>query len=288
MTYTRNKKKGKTPQKTPEQNLQNSPTQTPKSSRNASSSPKKDRPSSLKMVSTSISNLEENLKTLLQGETVDKDIVNALNLFSDALKEVSKHLYSEDDKKVELKRDLEDEKDIRKQSHLRGRFMITSPSKGEDLVGNAEKFKDDKTGEQIIQHVKDLARDKYKVEISEAEISTCYALKTGGIVLGLWNQGRGSAFQRIVSQIKSNKDVDKEKNVYFNFMLTKKRNTLLFNVRKMKSTEGVNIKKFFTDEFGSITVVTGDGEKEKITGIYDKENDTMRTLSVEELWAKYQ
>ena len=283
MTYTRTKKKGKTPQKTPEQNLQNSPTQTPKSSRNASSSPKKDRPSSLKMVSTSISNLEENLKTLLQGETVDKDIVNALNLFSVALKEVSKHLYSEDDKKVELKRDLEDEKDIRKQSHLRGRFMITSPSKGEDLVGNAEK-----TGEQIIQHVKDLARDKYKVEISEAEISTCYALKTGGIVLGLWNQGRGSAFQRIVSQIKSNKDVDKEKNVYFNFMLTKKRNTLLFNVRKMKSTEGVNIKKFFTDEFGSITVVTGDGEKEKITGIYDKENDTMRTLSVEELWAKYQ
>ena len=43
--------------------------------------------------------------------------------------------------------------------------MITSPPGHEDLVGNADRFKDDKTGENIIKHVTELAMKKYKVEI---------------------------------------------------------------------------------------------------------------------------
>ena len=286
---TRGGKKKNTPRETP-----NTPEKTPKKNTPTPTSPQNSaspsssgtlRPSSLSMVSEAISKLEEHLNTFEQEDegVDDTPIVQALKLFTVAVKEVSKHLYSEEKKKVVIKKELDDEKDEQRQAHLRGKFMISSPPRGDDLVGNAEKYKDDKSGDKIVQDVIKLAKDKYKVEIPEREISTCYALKNGGIVLGLWHLGRGSAFQRLGSAIRSNKDVDKEKNVYFNYMLTQKRNTLLFTVRKIKRTEDGKIQKFFTDEYGNITIVSKDGEKERIT--YTLE--TMKTLSVEELEAKY-
>lgn len=294
MVPTKKTKKGraspqKTPQKAHQQNLQNSPTQTPNTSRKTPTSPKKDRPSTLKMVSSSISKLEGIINTFMEDETElgKESIAGALRQFTEALKDVSKHLYSEEDEKVELRKELDDEKDAQKQVNLRGRFMITSPPGHEDLVGNADRFKDDKTGEKIIKHVTELAMKKYKVEIPRQEISTCYALKKGGIVLGFWHQGKESAYQRLVSAIKSNKDVDKELNVYFNYMLTKTRNTLLFNVRKIKK-DGGKITKFFTDEYGNITVMNENGDKERITYTLDKDKNIMKTMSVEELKGKYQ
>ena len=128
-----------------------------------------------------------------------------------------------------------------------------------------------------------VAREKYKVEIPEDEISTCYALKKGGIVLGLWHFGRGSAFQRLSGAIKSGKDVNLEMNVFFNFMLTKKRNNLLFNVRELRRKEDSKIKKFYTDENGTITVLTTEGEKERITFSVDSK----RTINEEELLSKF-
>ena len=99
----------------------------------------------------------------------------------------------------------------------------------------------------------------------------------------IWHFGRGSAFQRLVTAIKSNKDVDKNLNVFFNYMLTKKRSTLLYNVRELKRKEGSKIKKFYTDENGSITVLTEEGEKQKITFTVE----SRRTISTDELISKF-
>ena len=99
------------------------------------------------------------------------------------------------------------------------------------MVKSAEQVKDEDG--DIIDHVIDLANKKYKVKLPKEEISNCYHLKNGGIVLSLWKLGGGSAFQQIVTAIKKN-EVIKEHNVYFNFMLTRRRNNLLYAVRQLK------------------------------------------------------
>ena len=220
-----------------------------------------------------IANLEQQLKPF----DFEEKLADAFNLLSTAVKEISKHLQNDE----KHKRDLDDERDDHKQKSLKGKFVITSPKTGQDLVGNNDNYKDE---EEVIKAAIDLARKKYKVEIPENEISNCYALKKGGIVLGLWQFGRGSAFQRLVTAIKSNKDVYKDVNVFFNFMLTKRRNTLLYNVRELKRKEGSKIRKFYTDENGCITVLTTEGEKEKITFSWESQ----RTINEAELWNKFQ
>ena len=245
---------------------------TPVSSRK--STKRKTSNSSLSKISEAIDNLNTHLQSV--DKEVDPQLAKAFTLLTEAVKEISKHLNDED----KLKRESDDEKDDMKQRGLRGKFVITSPKKGVDLVGDSAKYKNDN---EVVKAVIDLAKEKYKVEIPEDEISTCYALKKGGIVLGLWRFGRGSAFQRLAGAIKSGRDVDKDMNVFFNFMLTKKRNNLLYNVRELKRKEESKIKKFYTDENGTITVLTAEGEKERITFTAD----SRRTISEEELISKF-
>ena len=278
-----------TPQKTPQQTHQNTPQHNPKNDQN---SPRKDRPPTLSAVSNSIKELDNILKPLLDEATEHPELNNehltaALKFLTEAIKDVSRHLYNENTKNKETEvrmREHDDEMDAQKQMNLRGKFVITSPPGGEALVKSVESFKDDKV--KVLDHVIDLAERKYKVKIPKEDISTCYHLKKGGIVLGLWNLGRGSAFHRILTNIKSNKEVDKELNVYFNYMLTRKRNSLLYAVRQLKKEK--KISKFFNDEHGNISVESNKGEKDRVTYIFDKSAKVMRTLSIEELQQKYQ
>ena len=230
--------------------------------------------SSLAKMSEAITTLDTQLKSLGLD---DEKLADAFNYISAAIAEISNHLQNEDT----LKRESEDEKDDQKQKSMKGKFIITSPKNGVDLVGKADTYKNE---DEVVETVINFAKDKYKVDIPENEISTCYALKKGGIVLGFWNFGRGSAFQKLVSAIKSNKDVNKNMNVYFNYMLTKKRNNLLYKVRELKRKEGAKIKKFFTDENGTISVLTENGVKERITFSLE----SRRTISEEELVRKFQ
>ena len=150
--------------------------------------------------------------------------------------------------------------------------MIKSPEQVKEEPGD------------IFDHVIDLAFKKYSVKIPKEEIASCYHLKKGGIVLCLWKLGVGSAFQGLVNNIKSNV-VNKEHNVYFNFMLTRTRNNLLYAVRQLKKK--TNITKFFTDENGNISVKVGDKGKERVTYFFDETANVMRTLTTEELATKY-
>ena len=69
-------------------------------------------------------------------------------------------------------------------------------------------------------------------------------------------------------------------NIYFNFMLTKRRSTLLFEARKLKRS--LKITKFVSDETGAITIQKDD-TKEKIASKVDKETGQVKTWTVKEL-----
>ena len=280
-----NKSPAKSSQKTHQETPQNTPQKTPDRTPQKSPHPApKGPPHTLKAVSDSLTLLENILKPLLDGTTEHSDVNNVLTVLTQAVKDISKHLYSEDKKKVEVEvkmRERDDEIDAQKQINLKGKFVITSPPGGDPMVKSAEEFKDEKNN--IIDHVIDLAHKKYKVTVPKEEISSCYHLKKGGIVLSFWNLGRGSAFQKIVTNIKKN-DVNKEYNVFFNFMLTRRRSNLLYEVRQHKKDK--DISKFFTDENGNISIQMENEAKERITYFYEKSTKAMRTLTIEELKAK--
>ena len=101
-----------------------------------------------------------------------------------------------------------------------------------------------------------------------------------------FNTSAGSAFQRLATDIKSKKG--QEHNVYFNFMLTKRRSHLLFEVRKLKQNK--DIFKYYSDEDGNISMKVNQNDKksEKLTNIRTKNSSMLRVLSVDELHEKVQ
>ena len=141
-------------------------------------------------------------------------------------------------------RDVEDDLDEEKQKNLKGKFIISSS----DKRGKESLFKDDETlkaeKKDLADHVIDLALKKYEVTLPKADIAYCTRVHSGGIIFSLWNQKPGSAYHSLCKNIKSTKNL--ATNVYFNFMLTKRRSTLLFEARKLKRDN--MISKFLSDE----------------------------------------
>jgi hypothetical protein len=91
-------------------------------------------------------------------------------------------------------------------------------------------------------------------------------------------------YDEMVKAIKSGKN--RETPVYFNFMLTRRRNDLLYHVRQGKRSG--NIFRFFSDCDGSITIIQREGESRvRITDTYDFASKTQSTMLVEELEASY-
>ena len=190
----------------------------------------------------------------LNNETLTK----SLEFLKTAVEDLEKY----GDEKSKVKIESEDEADAQNQKNLRGKFIVTS-------FGDRVKIDDELKAGNIshVAHAKELALSKYVVDISDSEIASCYSLKKGGMVLSLWNLSQGSAFQKLVRIIKKNEG-KKDVNLYFNFMLTRRRSTLLYEIRKLKRT-GM-ITKFFSDENGSISVQKDKDEKKKITNRFEE------------------
>ena len=211
----------------------------------------------------------------------NKGLTEALDLLKAAFESLTSYLKDEQKEKEEISAKVrinEDAVDTQQQKNLKGRFVITSsgqnPLVKTDAILKAENI-------SLVKHVKDLANKKYGVEIPDGEIKTCYFLKKGGIVLHLQQLGPGSAFQQIVETIKTNKSF-KEVDVYFNFMLTRRRSTLLFKIRELKREQ--KIDKFFTDENGNISVQLKNSQtRKRITNFFDKESNIIKTLHIQEL-----
>ena len=70
--------------------------------------------------------------------------------------------------------------------------------------------------------------------------------------------------------------------MYFNFMLTRRRNSLLFEVRKLKRDGAVF--KYWTDFDGTITLKKDEGGlKTKLTSITNRKDYNVRTYLIREV-----
>ena len=179
-------------------------------------------------------------------------------------------------------RESEDELDDEKQKNLKGKFFISSSDKDgkESLFKSDDALKAD--NKDLVDHVMDLALQKYEVKIPKQDFASCHRVYNGGIIFHLWNQRPGAAYNNLCKNIKSRKNLNL--NIYFNFMLTKRRSTLLFEARKLKKQ--FKITKILSDEHGSITIKKDD-IKDKIASYVDKNTGKVVTWTVEELLLKY-
>ena len=176
-------------------------------------------------------------------------------------------------------RQLEDQSDELHQNSMLGSFILTSKANDtlDSLIIPEKELK-----EPLVSHVQTLALTKLNVTLPAEDIRQCHYLQDGSIKLVLHNLRPNSAFEQMVAEVK-NPNVERRKmNLYFNFMLTRRRNTLLFEVRKLKR-EGC-IFKYWTDFTGAITLKKDEGgPKVKITAITNRKDYTIRTYTVTEV-----
>ena len=228
----------------------------------------------------------KNIETdTLKDDLTPIDVGNVLVLLKDAIKSLAE-LLQDDQKKVKEKesdsetvnkiRQIEDELDEVKQKRFKGKFIISSvagPGK-ECMIKPKEEVKD----EELVDHVRELAWEKFAVKVPATDILSCKRLQSGAIMVSLWIW-YGSSYYRLSDAIKSSKNF--AYNVFFNFMLTKRRNELLYEVRKLKRAK--KIDKFFSDDRGHITIKLGE-KSEKISSVPLETNKTiLKTYTLPEL-----
>ena len=178
-------------------------------------------------------------------QTVDL-LTGIISNLQGAVADLTNIVKEQSEEKVEIEeraRVNEDELDDFKQKNLRGKFIITTTPNKETLAKTQAELAAaaEAGGTLTLQaHIIELALKKYEVKIPEGDIAACHYLPKGGIFFSLWNLRPGSAYSQLTTNIK--KSLHKEINVYFNFMLTKRRSGLLFKVRKLRK-DG-EIKKY--------------------------------------------
>ena len=155
----------------------------------------------------------------------------------------------------------EDETDECRQRSLKGNFIISSVANSAkqkvSLIKTDEQLTED--GETLDEHIIDLAKQKYGVEIRSDEVQACHRLPNNQVILRMWKRTSDSSWAKMSEGIKSGRNPGF--NVYFNFQLTKKRVGLLYELRQMKRDGKVH--KFLTDENGQISAVRREGERKQ-------------------------
>ena len=180
-------------------------------------------------------------------------------------------------------RELEDEVDDYKQKHLAGKFIITCDRKKTSKVKTQEELAKDGGDKALPAHIVDLAKTKYDADIKVEDIASCHYLPKGGIFFSLWNQKPGSPSSGLTEAIKASKD--KTKNIFINFMMTRRRSSLLFEVRQLKKQK--KIARYYSDEKGAISIKVKDDDKNiKLSSFYQTKNSPVKTYTIEELHIK--
>jgi hypothetical protein len=223
----------------------------------------------------------------ITGATTIKVLGGAVTILKEALMNLTNIVQEQSEEEKKNKREARhnaDELDDYKQKSLKGKFVITvnkkRPSfmkKEEDLASGDEKA--------LPNHIIDLAKTKYEVDIALGDIASCHYLPKGGIFFSLWNLRPDSVFQKLTKNIKDKAIFlkNKDKNVFFNFMLTKRRSTLLFEVRKLKKVG--RIHRFYSDENGVISIkVKSNDSNKKLSSIQETATSSVKTFQVTELY----
>ena len=172
---------------------------------------------------------------------------------------------------------LEDEVDHQAQKYLKGKFMISSLPTA-TIIKTEEEL--EKEGTSLTTHVQNLIQMKLGVEVPSEDISSCSRTSNGLLLLRLSNFRPGSSFFSVVDAIKSGKN--KEIKLFFNFALTKRRASLLYEVRMLKKAG--KLYKFFSDFDGQITYkVDQDAKKVKLCSVVNKKESSLWTSTILEL-----
>ena len=237
---------------------------------NANRKGKKKKAGDEDLDATAITNLVFNLKNALEQLIA---FVGKEDNFCPKIKEQEKRT-----------RHLEDQTDDLHQKSLIGSFVITSKSNDdvESLITPEKELK-----EPLVSHVQTLCLTKLNVTLPEEEIRSCHYLPDGSIKLSLANLSLNSAFSKMITEIKNPGTERKKTNLYFNFMLTRRRNGLLYEVRKLKRSG--DIFKFWTDYDGTITVKKDAlSPKLRLTAITSKRDEFMRTYTSKEVKEEFE
>ena len=226
-------------------------------------------------------------KKAKQGEEdLDNKALTALVLnLKNAMEQLVSFMSKEDNfcpkvKEQETRtRHLEDSSDEMQQKSLLGSFILSSKANNdlESLITPEKELQ-----EPLVSHIKTLTLTKLNVELPDEDIRSCHYLQDGSIMLTLSNLRPNSAYDKMVTEVK-NPDAGRRKiNLYFNFMLTRRRNSLLYEVRKLKR-EG-SIFKYWSDYNGAITIKREEGgQKLKLTAVSNRKDFNIRTYNVKEV-----
>lgn len=107
--------------------------------------------------------------------------------------------------------------------------------------------------------------------------------RSGTIVLSFFDQKPGSKYMDLVSAIKTKGSNAEGQSLYANFMLTHRRNSLLYEIRK--AYKDGKLEKYFSDYNSSLVIMKkGSTMKIKITSLANKANNyVLSTFTIEEL-----
>lgn len=235
----------------------------------------------IKSVYDNLKDLTESLDhkhTAAQLQEKIKSLMSSVKVLADVVVKCSKEKESS-----ENTRELEDEVDDYKQKNLAGKFVITCDRKKPSEMKTQEELAADGGDRALPGHIVQLALSKYGTTLKEDDISSCHYLPKGGIFFSLWNMRPGSPSAALTEAIKTSKD--KTKNIYINFMMTRRRSSLLFEVRSLKKQK--KIARYYSDEKGTITIKVKEGDTNiKLCSFYETKNSPVRTFTVAELKKK--
>ena len=168
-----------------------------------------------------------------------------------------------------------DEIDECRQRGMKGNLILCSPTANNkiNLIKSDDQLREAK--QSLTDHILAIVKQKYDVVVPLQDLQALHRLPNGNVILRLWNRAPGSAWCKLVDGIKSGKNMGM--NFFTNFHLTKRRNSLLYEVRQLKKAG--SILKFYTDENGQIYFRTKEnGPKHKITYFTESRNSNPITL----------
>ena len=230
----------------------------------------------LKDLTDSLDHKQKHTAAQLQEKM--KSLMSSVKVLADAVVKCSNEKESS-----ENTRELEDEVDDYKQKNLAGKFVITCDRKKPSEMKTQEELAADGGERALPAHIVQLALSKYGTTLKEDDISSCHYLPKGGIFFSLWNMRPGSPSAALTEAIKTSKD--KTKNIYINFMMTRRRSSLLFEVRSLKKQK--KIARYYSDEKGTITIKVKEGDTNiKLCSFYETKNSPVRTFTVAEMKKK--
>lgn len=222
-------------------------------------------------------------------------LVDNQNLFKDEKEKLAKEVEN-------LKtgqREVEDDRDCLWQRNLKGNVIINSPN----IPGRSLEtvIKSDTTLEaersNITEHAIALVNEYYGVEVLEEDLQACHRLKgTGSILLRFSNRRNGSAYSKLVTEIKKGGKAGRQRsaaatpelrreiklpNLFICFHLTKRRGLLVKHLKALKRNKQIN--NFSSDQNGMVFLQrVRDGEWEPLTRKWD-DNPDIKTFLPEEI-----